>query len=409
MNTQVLLDSFSVKGNTLQGFETALKSLSGITSIVSFKVGALEFLSTCDKSNLRDGDLTQDEKAFFILTADSGKGLHEKAIQKGKTIASKFGTPELLKELDDTTQLIVIAPGEDGHDAHYLVSQIAIANLLKRLQLGGEIMIKHGSLLRNLAIADAAGRDEVRKDKLNCIVREINVDGNVYRKIFAAMGDRFVPTRSEDIIETVRYILDNMSGTIDEYHITQELRQIKIDLPAINGISPGLIIRDSDVLFCSYTLESVLSYGNSYVVIDSRTHMHSQETGAGVTIAEAEELLEALYPIIKQYDNLSSRYIIDYDKIDVSKERGGAKNLKTAKSLIEKVAKIKFKGVPIKTRDRITEALADEINSGSKITLKDIAYQFLAVPGKQDETEIHRVTLDNIRKSCMVADILVKS
>lgn len=401
LDIEKLLNTYSESGNSIETFKKENSEIAENTKELCVRSGDVIFLSLCEIPKYQ----VEGKVSFYVLSDEyiTDVLMNGSRFCVGTLDENEIGE-ELLEELKNTTGLMAVING-----VKYLVSDLAIPTLTIRSGVGGDETIARQNLFRNLHFADAMIH---RNAPIHFVYREgINLEGKEVRKILACFGSAYTYVPQTIMYDAVEEIVkDNILGDapMRYWTISHEYTDIELEFPEMKeefskeygiNLMPGIFMCTSDIGKSSIIIRGIFYVGRSYVIIDEILIKHVGKISKKDIL---EKVHDEIFPKIRTYPEVFAKligeYAVNYEKIDLTTERGCEKNLKMISELNAKVMRSCFKGViPLKKIKQLVECMNDEINSSIKYTLYDIALNFLSIPERVEGFD--RLTLNEIKKA----------
>lgn len=415
MSNEMLLNGYKRTGTGYSSFIEELRSFGDTVNIVKSNRSDITFLSLCRTQAYQK----QGKVVFYVLDADTTEDFLENGTRFPIGGLSEYQfTPELLKELWDTTGLVLIINGQK-----YIMSDFAIHSFARWVGVGGDQTVKRQNIYRDAHLADALINLSSRK-LLYFITREVCIgndpSGNpvTARKIMATMSDGFV-RESQELLPTVldRLVKKSEAGkcTIYRWEITQKYTDIHVEFPVLaeelqqkynfkSNIVPGIYFRTSDIGASSFYVRAVIRKGKQYIVLDEKAFRHVKDYSP-------EEIMEAVQSMFAEYElyakNISilcNKDVIDYSSVDLSSEAGCIQNYEAVRkfflNIIEKTySKLRFSK---KKKSNITTLMEDSINSSVQYSFGMLVDEIFSLPDYI--SDLDEFTVNEMRRT--VAQII---
>ena len=270
-NTELLLDSYVVEGNSLEEFYKVIDEMCERTGLLEIRGSDLTFLSMYKGENVQADDKSDNERTPFYYITDLALNKFEKSNNRFEICLvnnSEFD-PALIEELRETTGLALFI---QKNDVSYkvMVGRASLKTFLQRADLGGFASFNMNNIFRDVHLAASIfDKDE----KMKLVYR--NVD-NSY-KMFAAISASypFVPQSIlTDVMKDDDFCFKDY--TLKHFKVNNFIAEIILQAPspdAETGIYPGVMVVNSDVGQSSFAVRSVFITKDSYVINEKCEHL----------------------------------------------------------------------------------------------------------------------------------------
>ena len=290
-NKNMLLDSYYVEGSDINEFYEQVIAMSKRTHIhkifgsdVSFGseyTGKFQNYNVNGTSNVK-ADMSSFI-AFYHLTAANLEKIRNNVKNENEkpmvgVVQKSILTPELISELSSGTGLIMCC--ERGNFVKnrslktLLVSNNTLKTLSQRVELGGNNFFTQKGFFRDLYLASIIFEKNI---EMTIVYREIERAG----KLFATFSNKYHCTIKQDILVDVmkhpNFAFKDFtmkSYRIDNF-ITEAILVSETDPET--GITPGIIITNSDTGYSSFSIQTAFFAENSYVIHSEFTIKHSKK------------------------------------------------------------------------------------------------------------------------------------
>ena len=270
-NTELLLDSYVVKGNSLEEFYKVIDEMCERTGLLEIRGSDLTFLSMYKGDNVQADDKSDNERTPIYYITDLALNKFEKSNNRFEICLvnnSEFD-PALIEELRETTGLALFIQ-KNGVSYKVMVGRASLKTFLQRADLGGFASFNMNNIFRDVHLAASIfDKDE----KMKLVYR--NVD-NSY-KMFAAISASypFVPQSIlTDVMKDDDFCFKDY--TLKHFKVNNFIAEIILQAPspdAETGIYPGVMVVNSDVGQSSFVVRSVFIAKDSYVINEKCEHL----------------------------------------------------------------------------------------------------------------------------------------
>lgn len=392
----ILSENYEVNGSDFEGFRDAVADMGARTHVIEISSDDLLLIHKSDDDELKKAvevKYGKGKSPYFVFTLDA----LEKHNRSGKSfpvgvVSDDTFTPEMTKELDDTTHLAAKINGEK-----YAVSSLAIPTMMQRAGMSGTAF-NHQDLEMNELLAHAIMVPSRTKNgmpqKLTVIYREMEEHGRVYKKIFAMLGKyyEFIPqtilTRMAE-----KLLADSSLGKADvkAWNVNHSRTWIYLEFPeAADDITdayslpdrfiPGLYLATSDIGDNSIVARGTIRQDKSstYSITEEVKRKHSGEVDENDLLDKVDQQIFRNVRVLPEaLAKLITVSVMDYAGKDMTDEAVQEENSDKVVSIMQKVLKTMNGIFSKKVRAGITEALAEEVNPQRRYSYYDIAVLFM--------------------------------
>lgn len=400
-----LSDDFMCNGTTLEGFKEAVKEMVLSTQIAVLSPSDTKFLSLIvEPSTIKDrnGNTLKDKsgnnlgmpgyKYFRYIDTNSIGMFNESGIMPSiaKIPEDKF-EPSLSKESDKTSRLMLLSG-----KTNYYFSQKAMATLTTKADVSGWTTITKPSFVRDLHLMEGLA---YTKKKVSYVYRTDEINGKTYRKIFAAMSDKYNFIPMSVLYEALELIIEE--GILGEchvhsWHIEHDYTQIYVEFPdcvedfkATYGLPseviPGLLLQSSDTGCSSVIIRGTYRIGgcNTYVIENEFARKHSGTITKDDIVAQVNT--DIFTQIRKLPEALAALMGINVtpSEMDLSIPDNCQKNETFVRDMMQNTANKLLKGCLSKKQlTLLVDNICDEINGSIHYTAYDLATILMQVPDR---------------------------
>lgn len=394
---RMLLNDYCVTGHDLKSFTKNVSHMADATEVLSVKGTELALLSMCDIKKFQ----TESSSVFYILNEENVDDFLDfgEQLRLGTIKNEAFGE-ELLEELKGSTRLVAVVDNEK-----YIISRSTLATLSQRAGVSGDQTLNRNNLARDLHLADSLF---TKNEWINFVYR--HCDG--VNKIFAAFSGDFTLNRQDIIIKALGH--DDFpfkEFAVRNYSIDNSITELFLDLPGGSAdITPGLIIRNSDIGESSLIVRVIYRIGCSYAITSESSLRHDRgftfERFMEETLADARESFDNS-TFAEDLEQLKDLSILDYTEFNSLSDTDRENNFSTAEEILtEGIYSVYRKSLSKKSYKNVCRYVIDEIDAGKEYTYFDIAKMLLSIP--EHLTELDVSTLTNLRKAASDIPKLLK-
>ncbi len=293
-----ITSSFNAHGGS---FDTFMKMLDERTLKMRkeyIKSSDLKFCFDCDPELLRDPiELKDDEVLMHIASKEDVEAFEKKGKKFSLMKISKknLGEEEGYAEIEETgmfaylgKEKLVFSPKALmllATMSGYHAPIAADAGLIDKMYLIKKIF-ENDKVFSLLFKSEAY----VDKDKVP----------HVYKKVYGIGESRFC-FGADFFREVVTYIHDDLGLSIKEWTYTNEMYKVAFALKSFEGISPVLVIQDSDCMASSFTMKIEYHIGKGHFIGKEVTYKHTRglskkdyKSDIDEILSDVENLSEAL-------------------------------------------------------------------------------------------------------------------
>lgn len=428
-----LSDEFEIKGNSFDGFKTAVKEMAQGTScrlVESDKVIFYHYIEgpkTLKKIlSVKPDALDGGKRPFYVFDRTSLEENNEEnhEFRVGLIAEDVFSDAQWDKDIENGEKLVV----KIGNDK-FTISELAMNTLFQRAGLSGKSLVTP-DLQRNIFLAHSfLANDRLsgqKPQKINVIYREEDGEnGRKYKKIFAFLGryyayipQTFLITLAEELMK------DGALGTGEVYSwgVDQQRSYILIEFPQAaediqdayklpDKMIPGLYLATSDTGENSIVCRGTLRHEKSslYIVTEEVKRKHLGDVNAEEITDKAKETIFANVRILPEVlSRLIGQSVKDYSKTDLSTPAGQEENRAAVSALIKRVWKKTADVFSKKTSTALLEAMTDEIDPSRRYSYYDVAVAFMDLPERVEGISRKSSAFVEFQRRCAKAPFLVE-
>ena len=395
-----LLDTWNETGDTLDGFNSAVKNLAAHTNHIQVTGDRISFyylIETPKKDDTRFKVIGINQAYIKGYHEDIANGFAKKnqplSIPATGLISENYISPELARESFSKSGFAV-AYGADENDPKVVhcasFAESAMATLCMRAKIAGERTLDK-SFVMLFAIAESLSDSQAPMTLVERFTDGDTKCGKDY-KVFAALSGKYeaIPmTILSDVFNRLADVSDMGEPIVKRWYIDQNVAEIQVEFPDVadafsaeyklpEKVIPGLVLMTSDTGYCSIAVKGTyrMEDQKTHVVVDEYSHKHIGNINESMILDACEK------QIFSRISRLPKALLEKFGKvIAVGNSPGAADIVKSAyESGFRKLGLTKVLGA--KRKKAILEALNLEIDPSVSYTEYDIAQTFMRLPDR---------------------------
>ena len=416
-----LLDTWNETGDTLEGFNSAVRDLAAHTNHIQVTGDRISFYylsETPKKDDTRFKVIGINQAYIRGYREDISNGFAKNrslSIPTTGLISENYISPELARE-SFTKSGFAVAYGADENNPKAVhcaaFAEGAMATLSMRAKIAGERTLDK-SFVMLFAIAESLSDSKAPMTLVERFTGGNTKCGKDY-KVFAALSGKYeaIPmTILSDVINRLSDVSDMGKPVVKRWYIDQNVAEIQVEFPDVadafsaeyklpEKVIPGLLLMSSDTGYCSITIKGTyrMEDQKTHVVVDEYSHKHIGDINESMILDACEK------QIFARISRLPNALVEKLGKvIALGNSPDVADIVKSAyESGFRKLGLTKVLGA--KRKKAVLEALNLEIDPSVTYTEYDIAQTLMRLPDRIDG--LSRELSSRLAKACGGAPFL---
>lgn len=369
-------DDAMLCGTDYEKFKAENAELAEATKSVVLYGRDLTFLSLCEVPEYQEAGST----VFWVINDASLRDFrkYNRPLKLAK-LYDKDYPAEALNEMKGTTRLMLFA-----NDDKYLISELAMPTLSMQASVAGNMTLNRNNFLRDMHIADALF---FKNEAVTIVYREMEIDGINVKKILAVFAGAYREIKQTVVSAIADSVMSDPAmgdAKINGWEIDHEITKIEMSYPKIsdeyakdlgvNEITPGIMIRTSDVGKSAITVFGTQRVRRSYVITEEISAKHTKKNEDPTKIVETvdEKIFFNHRKLPEMLAKLIGKEAVDYDSLPMD-----VANDKVCELVEDSISKLLKSVLSKRQLQSLTDCVKAEMCAGIRYTLYDIALMLM--------------------------------